>query len=91
MTVPVSAVIIAKNEQSRIKDCIESIYGWVDEIVIVDDQSTDETRAIALKYTDKIFTRRMDLEGKQRNFGASCARHDWILLLDCDVRITDEL
>jgi glycosyltransferase involved in cell wall biosynthesis len=86
-----SVVIIAKNEQSRIKDCLESVAGFADEIVIVDDESTDDTRAIALKYTDAIVTRHMDIEGKQRNFGASKAKNDWIMLLDCDERMTDEL
>ena len=67
----ISVVIIAKNEHGRIKECIESVHGWADEIVVVDDESTDDTRAIALKYTDMIFTRHMELEGKQRNFGAA--------------------
>ncbi len=91
MSVPLSVVIIAKNEHNRIKDCLESVHGWADEIVVVDDDSTDDTRAIALKYTDTIFSRHMDLEGKQRNFGASKAKNDWILLLDCDERMTDDL
>jgi glycosyltransferase involved in cell wall biosynthesis len=87
----ISVVIIAKNEQGRIKDCLESVYGWADEIVIVDDESTDDTRTLALKYTDTIFTRHMDIEGKQRNFGASKSKNDWIMLLDCDERMTDDL
>jgi (heptosyl)LPS beta-1,4-glucosyltransferase len=91
MSVPLSVVIIAKNEQTRIKDCLETVHGWADEIVVMDDESTDDTRAIALKYTDKVFLRHMDIEGKQRNFGASQAKHDWVLLLDCDERLTDEL
>jgi len=87
----ISVVIIAKNEQSRIKDCLESVCGWADEIVVLDDESTDDTRSIVLKYTDKIFTRHMDLEGKQRNFGASKVKNDWILTLDCDERLTEDL
>jgi glycosyltransferase involved in cell wall biosynthesis len=91
MSVLLSVVVIAKNEQGRIKDCLESVHGWADEIVLVDDESTDDTRSLALKFTDKIFTRRMELEGKQRNFGASKAKNNWILILDCDERLTDEL
>ncbi len=91
MTVPLSVVVIAKNEQARIKDCLESVHGWVDEIVVLDDESTDNTRAIAAGFTDKIFIRHMELEGKHRNFGASKAKNDWVLLLDCDERLTDEL
>ena len=91
MPLALSVVIIAKNEHSRIKDCLESITGFADEMVVVDDESTDDTRTIALKYTDMIFTRHMDLEGKQRNFGASKAKNDWIMVLDCDERMTDDL
>ena len=91
MAIPLSVVIIAKNEQGRIKDCLDSVTGFADEIVVVDDESTDDTRLIVLKYTDKIFTRHMDLEGKQRNFGASSAKNDWILTLDCDERLTQDL
>jgi glycosyltransferase involved in cell wall biosynthesis len=91
VALPLSVVIIAKNEQARIKDCLESVTGFADEIVVVDDESTDDTRSIVLKYTDKIFTRHMELEGKQRNFGASKAKNDWIMVLDCDERPTQEL
>jgi len=86
-----SVVVIARNEHDRIKDCLENVHGWLDEIIVVDDQSTDDTCAIAARYTDKIFTRHMELEGKQRNFGASKAKNDWILILDCDERLTEEL
>ena len=48
MPLPLSVIIIAKNEQNRIKDCLESVYGWADEIIIVDDDSTDQTRAIEI-------------------------------------------
>ena len=91
MSLPLSVVIIAKNEEVRIKECIESVKGWADEIIIVDDNSTDNTIKIAKAYTDKIFTRKMDLEGKQRNFGVSKAKNDWVMMLDCDERPTDEL
>lgn len=91
MPLALSVVVIAKNEKNRIKDCLENVHGWLDEIIVVDDESTDDTRTIAAKFTDKILIRHMDIEGKQRNFGASHAKNDWILLLDCDERITDEL
>lgn len=91
MSLPLSVIIIAKNEQVRIKECLESIYQWADEIVIVDDESTDHTVKIAQAFTNKIFTRRMDLEGKQRNFGVSKAKNDWVMMLDCDERPTSEL
>ena len=91
MSLPISIMIIAKNEEKRIKDCIESVHGWADEIIVVDDNSSDQTRAIASQYTDKIFQRGMDLEGTQRNFGVSKAKNDWVMMLDCDERPTPEL
>ncbi len=91
MSLPLSVVIIAKNEQDRIKECLESVYGWADEIIVVDDNSADQTRQIAARFTDKVFQRGMDLEGRQRNFGVSKACHDWVMMLDCDERPTPEL
>ncbi len=91
MSLPLSIMIIAKNEQARIKECLESVYGWANEIIVVDDESADETCAIASQYTNKIFKRKMDLEGRQRNFGVSQASNDWVMMLDCDERPTPEL
>lgn len=82
---PISVCIIGKNEEKYLDDCLKhlSIYDW--EIVFVDTGSTDKTRDIALKYTDKVF----DFEwikdfSAARNFAASKATRDWILAVDCD-------
>jgi len=88
--IPLSVVIITKNEANNIKDCLESVK-WADEIVIVDDESTDRTIEIAKNYTDKIFRRKMDIEGKHRNWAYAQARNSWILSLDADERVTPEL
>lgn len=88
--IPLSVVIITKNEESNIKECLESVK-WVDEIVIVDDDSTDRTVEIAQKYTDRIFKRKMDIEGKHRNYAYSLARNEWVLSLDADERVTLQL
>ncbi len=87
----VSVCVVTYNHEKYIKECLESVHGWANEIVIVDDQSTDQTCEIASKYTSKIFKRAMDLEGRQRNFGVDKASNDWIMLLDCDERPTPEL
>jgi glycosyltransferase involved in cell wall biosynthesis len=91
MRVPISVVIITKNEEARIGECLESILNWADEIILVDDESTDKTREIAAQYTDKIFVRRMDIEGRHRNWAYAQAKFDWILSLDADERLTSEL
>ena len=52
---PISFVIITYDEEKNIRDCLESVKGWVDEIFIVDSYSADKTLEIARKYTDKIY------------------------------------
>ncbi|MDP8216258.1 MAG: glycosyltransferase family 2 protein [Candidatus Kaelpia imicola] len=89
--VALSVVIITKNEERNIKECIKSVRGWADEIVIVDDNSSDRTRDIALEYTDKILLRKMDIEGRHRNWAYQQAKNKWVLSLDADERVTEEL
>lgn len=88
--IPISVVIITKNEEQNLPACLESVR-WAKEIVIVDDESTDRTFEIARAYTDKIFIRQMDVEGKQRNFALAQATQGWILILDADERASPEL
>ena len=88
--VPVSVVVITRNEERNIEDCLKSV-SWADEIIIVDDGSTDRTIDLAKKYTDKIFSRRMDVEGRHRNYAYSLAKNDWVLSLDADERVSPEL
>ncbi|UCD15181.1 MAG: glycosyltransferase family 2 protein [Candidatus Omnitrophota bacterium] len=91
MEVPVSVVVITKNEQARIEDCLKSVYNWAGEIIVVDDESCDKTRQIASSYTDKIFVRRMDIEGKHRNWAYANAKYEWVLSLDADERLIPSL
>lgn len=84
----ISVVIITKNEERRIRDCLDSVKGWADEIIVVDDESTDKTREIAALYTDKIFIRKMHNEGEHRNWAYEKAENGWILSLDADERLT---
>lgn len=86
-----SVVILTKNEERNIKDCLESVYGWADEIVVVDDESTDDTVDIAHRYTDRVIKRKMDIEGRHRNFAYAQAKNTWVLSLDADERVSDEL
>ena len=88
--VPVSVVIIAKNEENNIDDCLKSAL-WASEIIVLDDNSTDNTVAIAKKYTDKVSSRKMDIEGRHRNYAYSLATNKWVLSLDADERVSPEL
>ncbi|MBN1688158.1 MAG: glycosyltransferase family 2 protein [Candidatus Omnitrophica bacterium] len=87
---PVSVVVIAKNEEKRLEDCLKSA-AWAREIIVIDDQSTDRTVEIAKKCGAKVFERAMDIEGRHRNFGYDKATQHWVLSLDADERVTPEL
>lgn len=91
MTIPVSVVIIAKNEEDNMADCLASVKGWADEVVVVDDNSTDRTVDISKKAGAQVVHRTMDNEGIHRNWAASRARNEWVLYLDADERVTPEL
>ena len=87
----ISAVIIAKNEEEQIAECLESVF-WCDEIiVIIDDRTSDRTEVIARKYTEKVFLQKWLGYGPQKNLGIEKASNDWILSLDADERVSPEL
>ncbi|MBN3041281.1 MAG: glycosyltransferase family 2 protein [Candidatus Omnitrophica bacterium] len=91
MEIPITVVVITKNEESRIRDCLLSVSGWAKEIIVVDDESSDNTRKIAGEFSDKIFVRKMDIEGRHRNWAYAQSSFDWVLSLDADERLTPEL
>ena len=85
-----SVTIITKNEANDIGDALASV-SFADEIVVVDSFSTDDTVAIAKRYTDRVIVRDWPGYIDQKNYAASIARHDWILSLDADERATPAL
>jgi len=90
-----SVVIIARNEEKMIGDCLESVrqLADADEIILVDSGSTDKTLQIAKKYGAKVISfpfRKLEF-AKWRNAGLKVAKSDWILYLDADERATPEL
>ena len=89
----ISAIIIAKNEARDIQACIKSVL-WMDEIIVVDNGSTDETQNICKKYTPKLqFFSTDDWPGfgKQKNRALALANSDWVFSLDADEIVTPEL
>lgn len=83
----ISAVINTRNEAEYIVDCLESL-SWVDEIVVVDMESSDATKQLAYRYTKNLFNHKpMEYVEPARNFGIKHATGDWILILDPDERI----
>ncbi len=86
-----STVILAKNEQTNIIRAIESVE-FSDEIIVVDDFSTDKTSDYAKEMGAVVYKRKLNNNfSGQRNFGLQKSRGDWILFLDADEFLTEEL
>ena len=90
--VPVTVMIFTLNEAIHLPACLASLR-WADDVVIVDSFSTDDTEAIARTAGARFFQHRFTGFGGQRNWALdNCEpRHDWILVLDADERVTREL
>ena len=88
-----SVVVIAKNEGTNIRRCLESVL-WADEIILLDSGSTDDTVAIAKEFTDKVITTNStDWQGYgvQKQRVLSYASGDWVLNIDADESVDDNL
>ncbi|MBI2196442.1 glycosyltransferase family 2 protein [Candidatus Daviesbacteria bacterium] len=85
-----SIVVLTKNEEDRIKTCLESVK-WADEIVVVDNGSNDNTLKIAEKYTNKIFQVNLPDFAEVRNFAMGKALGNWIFFVDADERVLEPL
>ncbi len=86
----ISVTIITFNEESNIKAACESV-AWADEIVVVDSNSTDATREIAESCGARVITNDWPGFGAQKQFAVNRAENDWILSLDADERVSDQL
>ncbi|HCS78150.1 TPA: glycosyltransferase family 2 protein [Patescibacteria group bacterium] len=88
----ISAVINTRNEEANIVRCIRSVVPYVDEVVVVDMESTDDTVKLAHQYTSRIFKHKnTDYVEPARNYAISKAQGEWILLVDADEVIPDTL
>ena len=87
---PLSVVVLTKNEEDRLGACLHSCR-WVDDIVVVDSGSRDKTVEIAKSYGAHVVHQGWLGFGRQRRFAVAQAAHDWVLCLDADERLTDEL
>ena len=89
----ISVVVATKNEERNIERLLISIVNqtfkdW--EIIVVDNNSSDKTKEIALKYTDKVFNKGPE-RSAQRNFGVKKAHGQYVLILDADMELTDQV
>lgn len=86
----VACIVITKNEERNIVDCLASVR-WADDLIVVDAESSDKTVELARASGAKVFVRPWPGFGLQKNFGMAQASSDWILILDADERVTEEL
>jgi len=87
-----SILILTKNEQGNIRDCLESV-AWCDDVVVLDSLSDDGTCEIAKEMGARIFQRPFDDFGSQRNHALDEIKfkHPWVFHLDADERFNEEL
>lgn len=85
-----SVAVISLNEEERIRACLESV-AWADEIVVVDSGSSDKTVAIAREFTDRVLFRGWEGYGAQKNYAVRQCAGDWVLSLDADERVAEDL
>jgi glycosyltransferase involved in cell wall biosynthesis len=88
---PISVFIIAKDEADRIGLTINSVKDWVDEIIVIDSGSQDDTVAVSESLGARVVFNAWRGYGPQKVFGEGLCRNDWLLNLDADEEITPEL
>ncbi|HEY0055310.1 MAG TPA: glycosyltransferase family 2 protein [Pedobacter sp.] len=87
----ISVIILTKNEELDIENCLKSVQ-WSDDVHVLDSGSTDNTVDIALKYKASISTNAFETFGKQRNYALDklTVKYEWILFLDADEIVTED-
>lgn len=86
----ISAAIITLNEEENIEACLNSL-SWVDEVVVVDSLSTDQTVAMATRLGAKVISQKFLGHVKQKQLAVDSCQHDWVICLDADERVSTEL
>lgn len=88
---PISVVLLTRNEELNIKDCLQSC-DFAKEFIVVDDGSTDKTIELAREFGAKIFNRSLDGDwGAQKMYAIEQASQPWLLLMDADERVSVQL
>lgn len=88
--ITLSVIIIAKNEEEKLPDCLKSV-AWADEIILIDSGSTDKTKEIAKKRGARIIDYSKGSFSDWRNAGLKAAKGKWVFYIDADERATDKV
>lgn len=87
----ITGVVLTKDEEKNIVDCLESLK-WCSEIIIIDDYSQDRTIELAEKLGARVFKRNLEEDfSNQRNFALTQAKNEWVFFVDADERVPQEL
>ena len=86
-----SGLVITYNAEHEIEPCLNSLFKNCDDVVVIDSNSTDQTVAIAEKIGAKVILQDYLGDGPQRSFGLQYCKHDWIINLDQDERLDNDL
>ena len=91
--IPISIIILTYNEEANIEACLRSIAEWAGEIFVVDSGSTDKTLELVRKYTDRVYFHPFNTHSRQWDWALKYlpVRNEWVLGIDADQRITNEL
>ena len=85
-----TAIVLTRNEETHLKDCLESIR-WVDNTIVFDSYSTDRTLEIATSMGAKFIQHAFENYGAQRNAAMAVTSTEWVLFIDADERVSPEL
>ena len=89
--IKISAIVITLNEERNISRCLQSLQGVADEIVVVDSFSIDKTEEICKSFQAKFIQHKFEGYIEQKNFALMQESHDFVLSLDADEALSDEL
>lgn len=90
-TINLSIVVLTHNDEEHLVDCLE-LLNFGDELIVIDDESTDRTLDIARNYTKKVYVRPLNNNfSNQRNFALNNAHGNWVLFIDSDEFVSEKL
>jgi glycosyltransferase involved in cell wall biosynthesis len=90
---PITALVLTHNEEQNLPRCLESLVGWLDEVIVVDSGSTDATLAIAERFRCRVVQHPFETHAAQWTWALQtiACRNEWLLGLDADQRVSPEL